>query len=76
MTPQSPLDVKSIFGRALELDDPGRRAAYLDVACADAPAVRAEVEELLSMHARAGGFLRRPAAVTIAPKCGTPKPGR
>jgi serine/threonine protein kinase len=61
MTPQPPLDVKSIFGRALELNDPGRRAAYLAEACAEAPAVRAEVEELLGMHDRASGFLRRPA---------------
>src|SRR5215212_2015675 len=62
MTPQSPPDVKSIFGRALELDDAVRRAAYLDEACADAPALRSEVEELLDMHDRAGGFMRRPAA--------------
>lgn len=63
MTPPSPSDVKSIFGRALELDDPDRRAAFLDEVCAGAPAIRAEVEELLGMHERAGGFLRRPAAV-------------
>ncbi len=64
MTPQFPPDVKSIFGHALEIEDAGRRAAYLAEACADAPAVRAEVEELLGMHFRAGGFLRRPASVS------------
>jgi eukaryotic-like serine/threonine-protein kinase len=59
MTPNSPYDVKSIFGRALELDDAGR-AAYLDEACTNAPEVRAEVEDLLAMHVRAGEFMRRP----------------
>ena len=63
MTPRSSPDVKSIFGHALELTDPTRRSAYLDEACADAPAIRAEVEELLAMHEHAGGFLRRPAVV-------------
>ena len=40
MTPDPRPDVRSIFGRALELPDPVRRAAFLDEACAAAPAVR------------------------------------
>jgi eukaryotic-like serine/threonine-protein kinase len=63
VTPEPQPDVKSIFGCALEIVDPGRRTAYLDEACAHAPGVRAEVDELLAMHDRAGGFLHRPAAV-------------
>jgi serine/threonine protein kinase len=70
MTPDSPLDVQSIFGRALEITDPGRRAAYLGEACAGAVAVRAEVDELLALHERAGGFMRRPAALADQPTAG------
>ena len=36
-------DMKSIFGRAQEIDDQIQRDAYLNEACADSPAVRVEV---------------------------------
>src|SRR5205823_2019302 len=55
-------DVKSIFGRAVELAAAADRAAYLDEACCGDAALRAEVEDLLGALDRAGGFLQRPAA--------------
>jgi WD40 repeat protein/serine/threonine protein kinase len=55
-------DVKSIFGRALEIDSPMDRAAYLDEACASDPALRAEIEALLAHLGRAGSFMNRPAS--------------
>ncbi|HEV2103029.1 MAG TPA: serine/threonine-protein kinase [Candidatus Acidoferrum sp.] len=42
--------IKEVFGAALECE-PGRRAAFLDEACAQDPALRAEVASLLSAHA-------------------------
>jgi WD40 repeat protein/serine/threonine protein kinase len=51
---------RSIFVAALDLDDPSERAAYLDRACGDDPAVRQRVERLLQAHAAAGGFLQAP----------------
>jgi serine/threonine protein kinase/WD40 repeat protein len=56
----SPLDVKSIFGRALEIDSPGARSAYLDEACGTNAGLRAEVEGLLACLGRAGEFMGRP----------------
>jgi serine/threonine protein kinase len=67
MPPQSTPDIKSIFGRALELGDASRREAYLNEVCADAPAVRHEVQELFAMHENADGFLRQP----VVPGCYT-----
>src|SRR5262245_33130741 len=55
-------DVKSIFGRALEIASPSDRAAYLDGACGGDNALRAEVEGLLQAFDRAGPFLNQPAA--------------
>jgi serine/threonine-protein kinase len=54
-----PANVKSIFEKALELSDLAARAAYLDVACSENAALRAEVEGLLTALERAGGFLNR-----------------
>ncbi len=39
----------SLFSAALELD-PSERAAYLEQACADDPALRQRLEELLRVH--------------------------
>ena len=56
-------DVKSVFGRALELSDPAARAAYLAEVCGENAALRAEVDALLAALDRAGGFLKHvPAA--------------
>src|SRR5262245_20222617 len=73
MTPNAAPDVKSLFGRALELEG-ADRAAFLDEACAGAPAVRAEVEDLLALHVRAGAFMRRPAAAVAAEITGAYEP--
>jgi tetratricopeptide (TPR) repeat protein/tRNA A-37 threonylcarbamoyl transferase component Bud32 len=63
-------DVKSVFGLALERATSAERQAYLDAACADHPAVRAEVEALLRALDRAGPFLAPrvppPAAMVTA----------
>src|SRR5262249_11625859 len=50
-----------LFLKALELCPDGARQAYLDGACAADPALRAEVEALLTAGARAGSFLEAPA---------------
>ncbi len=50
---------ESVFAAALAIASPSERAAYLDGACAGNPALRREVEELLSAHA-AGSPLDRP----------------
>ena len=55
-------DVKSVFGKAVEIPAEADRAAFLDEACAGAPEVRAEVQGLLDALGRAGSFMRSPAA--------------
>ena len=57
----NPPDVKSIFGRAREINSPGKRAAYLDEASGGDPGLRAEVEAPLAHLGRAGAFMNRPA---------------
>ena len=54
-------DVKSIFGRALEIESPAERSAFLSAACAADPALRAEVEGLLRALTGAGDFMKGPA---------------
>src|SRR5688572_2984605 len=58
---------ESVFAAAVALADPAARAAYLDQACADDPALRARVEALLRAHGHAGHMLDRGAPVTLAP---------
>src|SRR5437868_639685 len=48
---------RTIFLGALEKDDPGARAAYLDAACAGDAELRASIEALLRSHESAGSFL-------------------
>jgi len=52
---------ETVFGHAIEIDDPVERAGFLDRACAGDDALRATVEELLRWHFAASGFLTRPA---------------
>src|SRR5438128_9722254 len=59
-------DVKSLFGKALELATPADRAAFLDEACAADPALRREVEGLLQALDKAGNFMNQPAPATVA----------
>src|SRR5262245_1844714 len=49
-------DLKSIFGKALEIPSPAERWAYLDQACGGDPDLRAEVESLLQARQAAGRF--------------------
>ena len=58
--------LESIFTEALECTDPAQRAAFLDRACAQHPAIRERVERLLAAHDRAGGFLELPATDALA----------
>ena len=52
--------LESLFSAALQ-KPPADRAAYLDRACADDPALRERVEALLRAQAAAGSFLESPA---------------
>ena len=52
--------IEELFHAALALN-PSRRAAFLDGACASDPDLRAEVQSLISMHEKPGGFLNSPA---------------
>src|SRR5262245_61280151 len=54
---QQPDSVESIFHAACAIDDPAKREAYLEEACAGAPDVRKRVDELLAAHEQAGSFL-------------------
>ena len=54
------LPEESIFAQALDISSPAERAAFLDRACGQNPALRAEVEALLGAHGRAGGLLDLP----------------
>ena len=64
MTP-SQSDLKALFLGALDRPEGPERAAYLDDACRGDASVRAQVEELLEAHDRAGVFLAS-AAETAA----------
>ncbi len=57
--------IKQIYSDLLELDPAGRKA-FLDEACADDEALRAEVERLLASRAEAEDLLERPAIVVAA----------
>jgi serine/threonine protein kinase len=51
----------TLFTTALERPPGPERSAYLDVACGGDAALRAELEALLAVSGRAGGFLEGPA---------------
>jgi serine/threonine protein kinase/Flp pilus assembly protein TadD len=66
------LNVRSIFGEALERSSAEERAAYLDETCRGDTQLRQRVEELLAAHEQAGGFLQGTgpslaAALALAP---------
>ncbi len=56
----------SIFLAALDIDDPKRRADYVDQACADDTVLRQRVDALLAAHERSGEFLDSPALEQMA----------
>jgi len=55
--------LQELFHRASEVA-PDRRAAFLARECADDPALRTEVERLLSAGDRAGGFIHEPVVAS------------
>src|SRR6516165_3446089 len=61
------LPEESIFAQALEIGSPAEQATFLDRACGQNPALRAEVEALLGAHRRNGDLLDLPdkPAVTV-----------
>lgn len=59
---QSSLDPNSVFARALEIEDEGRRQDFLRQACGSDATLRAEIEEMLLVRSRADGFMRNPGA--------------
>ena len=54
---------ESVFAAALAIPGPAERAAFLDRACADNPALRREVEGLLAAHADSNPLDRPPRDV-------------
>jgi eukaryotic-like serine/threonine-protein kinase len=65
MTPERWEQVKRIYDSALRIEA-GRRAAYLDQACAGDAALRREVESLLAYEVPAEGFIEAPALALAA----------
>jgi len=61
MTPDRWQQLKQIFQSALERN-PAERSAFLSQACADDPALRSEVESLISSHDQAGDSIEAMAA--------------
>src|SRR5215208_2235177 len=61
MTPQRWQQLKQIFQSALERK-PAERSAFLNQACAGDPALRSEVESLISSHDQAGDSIEAMAA--------------
>jgi len=74
MSEDDPPTVEQLFQQALDVP-PEQRARYLDEQCADAPARRAEVEDLLRHYeAAADGFLHPPPGTEITAPA-EPAPG-
>ena len=61
MTPERWQQLKQIFQSALERK-PAERSAFLSQACAGDPALRGEVESLISSHDQAGDSMEAMAA--------------
>jgi WD40 repeat protein/serine/threonine protein kinase len=70
---------KEVFLDALDIDSPDDRRAYLDGACGEDTALRAEVEALLDHHSRVGSFLASgphdPATTASLDAAGSDSPG-
>jgi hypothetical protein len=62
---EKPVDIKSIFGEALEKETAEERAAYLDKACGNDADLRKKVEELLRAYEQASDV---PEAPIISPE--------
>ncbi len=59
---------ESIFAAAFAMADPTERAAFLDRACADDPALRESVESLLAAY-QVGSYLEDPGIVLSSHQC-------
>jgi serine/threonine protein kinase/formylglycine-generating enzyme required for sulfatase activity len=57
--------VRAVFDRAVEIDSPAERQAFLDAECHGDAALRGEVEALLRALDAAGTFLGRPAVAAV-----------
>src|SRR5262245_22040567 len=64
MPRQSRDRLKQLFAEAVACP-PGERGRFLAESCDD-PAIRDEIESLLSAHDRAGSFLEQPAGLSTA----------
>lgn len=67
MAPESNPGALELFKAALDRS-PAERAAFLDEACGDDKALRAEVESLLAADAQADGFLDSPLRAAATPE--------
>jgi hypothetical protein len=56
------MDEEAIFTVASEIESAAERSAYLDRVCAGHALARRRIEDLLSAHFRANGFLNNAAA--------------
>src|SRR2546422_1925782 len=74
MTPERWQQVKRIFQSALERN-PAERSAFLSEACADDPALRSEVESLISSHNEAGDSIEAMAAEAATEMLADEQPG-
>lgn len=75
---QSSLDPNSVFARALEIEDEGRRQDFLQHACGSDASLRAEIEEMLRVRSQADGFMHNPGAFAPTQQAATKineKPG-
>jgi serine/threonine protein kinase/lipopolysaccharide biosynthesis regulator YciM len=61
--PESPDRIESLFAAAVALATPAARAAFLDEACANDPALRARLDALLRAHDRANPLLDQPGVI-------------
>src|SRR5438094_2613860 len=74
MTPERWQQLKQIFQSALERN-PAERSAFLSQACADDPALRSEVESLISSHDQAGDSIEAMAVEAATEMLADEQPG-
>ncbi|MCP9493271.1 MAG: protein kinase [Pyrinomonadaceae bacterium MAG19_C2-C3] len=61
MTPERWQHIKEVFNRALAVEEPAARLAFLDEVCAGDDDLRREVESLIKAQQNSSGFLNQPA---------------
>ena len=64
---KSAASAENVFARAIELTPGPARDELIAAECANAPALRREVESLIRAHNEAGDFLREPAKPRVNP---------